>query len=151
MASPIQISVNQLSRLVGTHSAPFVLDVRTDEDFADDPRTLPAAVEDVFYSHRGDECTFDTLLNEFGLQSEPLNRLATVVRGADTDRLDLAPQSAGLMAVSLGLSRMVDNDIEQLQAGMLIYDVMYRWARDAFNEKHEWPAVNTAKSEKPQG
>ena len=55
------------------------------------------------------------------------------------------------MAVSLGLSRMVDNDIEQLQAGMLIYDVMYRWARDAFNEKHEWSAVNTAKSEKPQG
>ena len=276
MASPIQISVNQLSRLVGTHSPPVVLDVCTEEDFADDPRTLPAAihfpfpdvtsqvdsvvqligsaravvycqkglkisegvaaalrasgcsaevlesghfgwrdagqllvnqsaiqnrnaagqsvwvtrvrpkvdriacawllwrfvdrnaqflfvsgsqvlavaekfnatpfdVEDVFFSHRGEMCTFDTMLDEFGLQSEALQRLATVVRGADTDRLDLAPQCAGLMAASLGLSRMYDNDIEQLNAGMLIYDAMYRWARDAFDEKHEWQVASTSK------
>ena len=282
MASPIKISVNQLSRLVGTQSAPVVLDVRTDEDFADDPRTLPAAihfpfpevtsqvesvvqfvgsaravvycqkglkisegvaaalrasgcsaevlesghfgwrdagrllvsqsaiknrnkngqsvwvtrvrpkvdriacawlirrfvdphaqflfvsgsqvlavaekfnatpfdVEEVFYSHRGEACTFDTMLEEFGLKNKPLSRLAAVVRGADTDRLDLAPQCAGLMAVSLGLSRMYDNDIEQLEAGMLIYDAMYRWARDAFDEKHEWPTPVAAKSDKPQG
>ena len=279
MASPIQISVNQLSRLVGTHTAPVVLDVRTEEDFADDPRTLPAAlhfpfpdvtsqvesvvqsigsvravvycqrglkisegvaaalrasgcsaevlesghfgwrdaglllvnqsaiqnrnevgqsvwvtrvrpkvdriacawllrrfvdrnaqflfvsgsqvravaekfnatpfdVEDVFFSHRGEMCTFDTMLEEFGLQSEALQRLATVVRGADTDRLDLAPQCAGLMAASLGLSRMYDNDIKQLEAGMLIYDAMYRWARDAFDEKHEWQVAATPKPNK---
>ena len=279
MASPIQISVNQLSRLVGTHTAPVVLDVRTEEDFADDPRTLPAAlhfpfpdvtsqvesvvqsigsvravvycqkglkisegvaaalrasgcsaevlesghfgwrdaglllvnqsaiqnrnevgqsvwvtrvrpkvdriacawllrrfvdrnaqflfvsgsqvravaekfnatpfdVEDVFFSHRGEMCTFDTMLEEFGLQSEALQRLATVVRGADTDRLDLAPQCAGLMAASLGLSRMYDNDIKQIEAGMLIYDAMYRWARDAFDEKHEWQVAATPKPNK---
>jgi len=283
MASPIQISVNQLSRLVGTHKAPLLLDVRTAEDFHDDPRVLPAAVrcpfpdvlqqtvslvqlagsstvvvycqkglkisegvaaalraggcraevlesghfgwrdanqlmvshnaienrndvgqsmwvtrvrpkvdriacawlikrfvdrdaqflfvtgsqvmavaerfnatpfdiEDVFFSHRGEECTFDTMLKEFGLQSTALQRLAMVVRGADTDRLDLAPQCAGLMAASLGLSRMYDDDIEQLEAGMLIYDAMYRWARDAFDEKHDWPAnVGKAGADKVAG
>ena len=108
----------------------------------------PFDVEDVFFSHRGEMCTFDTMLEEFGLQSEALQRLATVVRGADTDRLDLAPQCAGLMAASLGLSRMYDNDIKQLEAGMLIYDAMYRWARDAFDEKHEWQVAATPKPNK---
>lgn len=276
MASPIQISVSQLARLVGTHKAPLLLDVRTTEDFDDDPRVLPAAIhcpypdimqqtesvvqrvgsslavvycqkglkisegvaaalraggcraevlesghfgwrdadqlmvnhasienrneagqsvwvtrvrpkvdriacawlikrfvdrdaqflfvtgsqvmavaerfnatpfdiEDVFFSHRGAQCTFDTMLKEFGLQSTALQRLAMVVRGADTDRLDLAPQCAGLMAASLGLSRMYDDDLEQLEAGMHIYDAMYRWARDAYDEKHDWPA-NAARS-----
>jgi len=66
-----------------------------------------------------------------------LDRLATIVRGADTDKLDLAPQCAGLMAVSLGLSRMHSDDLAQLEAGMQIYDAMYRWARDAYDEKHD--------------
>ena len=111
----------------------------------------PFDIEDVFFSHRGDECTFDTMLREFGLQSEPLQRLATVVGGADTDCLDLAPECAGLMAASLGLSRMYDNDIEQLGAGMLIYDAMYRWARDAYDEKHNWPAGSSSQSGSQQG
>lgn len=99
----------------------------------------PFDVEDVFWSHRGDQCTFDTMVEEFGLNSEPLLRLATIVRGADTDRHDIAPEASGLMAVLLGLSRMYKDDLLQLAAGMEIFDAYYRWARDAADESHEWP------------
>ena len=99
----------------------------------------PFDVEGVFWSHRGDRCTFDVLLEELGLQIEPLAKLATLVRGADTARLDLAPEAAGLLAASLGLSRMYADDLEQLQAGMTLYDAFYRWARDATSETHNWP------------
>jgi hypothetical protein len=80
------------------------------------------------------------MLEEFGLQSEPLLRLATIVRGADTARPDLAPEAPGLLAASLGLSRMYADDLEQLEAGMLLYDAFYRWCRDAADETHNWPA-----------
>ena len=62
-----------------------------------------------------------------------------IVRGADTARMDLAPQAAGLLAASLGLSRMYADDLEQLEAGMLVYDALYRWSRDATDETHNWP------------
>lgn len=100
----------------------------------------PFDVEGVFWSHRGDLCTFDVMLAEFGLSTEPLEHLATIVRGADTNRLELAPEAAGLLAVSLGLSRMYADDLEQLDAGMLLYDALYRWARDATDETHNWPS-----------
>lgn len=100
----------------------------------------PFDVEGVFWSHRGDRCTFDVMLDEFGLHSEPLDRLAEIVRGADTTRLDLAPQAAGLLAASLGLSRMFKDDLAQLEAGMLLYDAFYRWCRDATEESHNWPS-----------
>ena len=96
-------------------------------------------IDDVFWSHRGEKCTFDTMLEEFGLQSEALDRLAVIVRGADTNRLDLAPQAAGLLAASLGLSRAYRDDLEQLEASMLLYDAFYRWCRDATAETHDWP------------
>jgi rhodanese-related sulfurtransferase len=99
----------------------------------------PFDVEGVFWSHRGDRCTFDTMLGELGLQTPPLAKLATMVRGADTARLDLAPEAAGLAAASLGLSRMYSDDLEQLEAGMALYDAFYRWARDASDELHDWP------------
>lgn len=99
----------------------------------------PFDIEGVFWSHRGERCTFDTMLVEFGLDSEPLRRLAAIVRGADTARPDLAPEAAGLLAVSLGLSRMYSNDHDQLEAGMPLYDALYRWARDATDETHNWP------------
>jgi rhodanese-related sulfurtransferase len=101
----------------------------------------PADVEGVFWSHRGQLCTFDVMVSEFGLASEPLSRLATIVRGADTDRPDLAPEAAGLLAISLGLSRMFADDLEQLEAGILLYDALYRWSRDATEEAHNWPAT----------
>ncbi len=104
----------------------------------------PFDVEDVFWSHRGEKCTFDTMVEEFGLSGiEPLKTLATMVRGADTNRHDLAPECAGLMAASLGLSRMYRDDLAQLDAGMGLYDAFYRWARDAQDEGHDWPAVGT--------
>jgi rhodanese-related sulfurtransferase len=99
----------------------------------------PFDIEGVFWSHREDLCTFDVLLAEFDLSIPALNRLAAIVRGADTARLDLAPEAAGLLAASLGLSRMYSDDLEQLDAGMLLYDAFYRWARDATDETHNWP------------
>jgi rhodanese-related sulfurtransferase len=97
--------------------------------------------EDQFWSHRGELCTFDVMIAEFGLASEPLRRLAAIVRGADTARLDLAPEAAGLLAVSLGLSRMFGDDLKQLEAGLLIYDSLFRWCSDATGETHNWPAA----------
>lgn len=102
-------------------------------------RAMPYDIEGVFWSHRGERCTFDTMLDEFGLSTPALDRLASIVRGADTARLDLAPEAAGLLAASLGLSRMYADDIEQLEAGMALYDAIYRWARDATDETHNWP------------
>lgn len=100
----------------------------------------PFDIEDVFWSHRGERCTFDMMIEEFALETEPLQRLAAIVRGADTNRHDLAPEAAGLLAASLGLSRMYRDDLAQLDAGMVLYDAYYRWARDAIDEGHDWPA-----------
>jgi rhodanese-related sulfurtransferase len=104
----------------------------------------PFDIENVFWSHRGERCTFDVMIEEFGLATPPLLRLATMVRAADTAKLDLSPEAPGLLAASLGLSRMYDDDIEQLEAGMLLYDAFYRWCRDATGETHNWP-TNKAK------
>lgn len=101
---------------------------------------MPFDVEEVFWSHRGPRCTFDTMLEEFGLTSPPLAVLAEVVRGADTNRHDLHPAAAGLLAVSVGLSRQYRDDHAQLEAGMALYDALYRWARDGQDEGHDWPA-----------
>ena len=106
---------------------------------------MPYDIEGVFWSHRGDLCTFDVLLSEFGLSTPALERLALIVRGADTAQLDLAPESAGLLAASLGLSRMYSDDLAQLEAGIALYDAFYRWARDATDEQHNWP-TNSGKS-----
>ncbi len=95
--------------------------------------------ENVHWSHRGERCTFDLMVEEFGLQTGPLKRLATIVRGADTARPELAPESAGLLAASLGLSRMYADDLAQLEAGLALYDAFYRWCRDAIDEGHDWP------------
>lgn len=100
---------------------------------------MPFDVEDTFWSHRGDLCTFDVMLAEFGLDLPALDRLALIVRGADTARPDLAPEAPGLLAASLGLSRMYSDDLEQLEAGMALYDAFYRWCRDATQETHNWP------------
>ena len=99
----------------------------------------PFDVENVFWSHRGERCTFDTMVDELDLGTPPLLRLATLVRGADTGRPDLAPEAHGLLAASLGLSRMFADDLEQLDAGFLFYDAFYRWCRDATEETHNWP------------
>jgi rhodanese-related sulfurtransferase len=109
----------------------------------------PFDIEGVFWSHRGDRCTFDTMLDELGLRIEPLVKLAAMVRGADTARLDLTPEAPGLAAASLGLSRMYSDDLEQLAAAMTLYDAFYRWARDASDETHDWPTNKPKIAERP--
>jgi hypothetical protein len=99
----------------------------------------PFDIEHVFWSHRGELCTFDVMVKEFGLSTPALERLAVMVRAADTARLDLSPEAPGLLAASLGLSRMFDDDLEQLKAGLLLYDAFYRWCRDATKETNNWP------------
>ena len=108
------------------------------------------ADDGVFWSHRGERCTFDVMVEAFGLKAhEPLVRLASIVRGADTDRLDLVPEAAGLLAVSLGLSRIHSDDHAQLEAGMAVYDALYRWCRDAQGEKHNWSSHRPARGNVP--
>lgn len=109
---------------------------------ADRFTATPFDVEDTFWSHRGDQCTFDTMLDEFGLRTDALDRLSTVVRAADTNAHTLAPEAAGLLALSVGLSRQFKDDLAQLEAGMAIYDALYRWARDGQGEGHDWPGGN---------
>jgi rhodanese-related sulfurtransferase len=99
----------------------------------------PFDIEDVFWSHRDEFCTFDVMVKEFGLNIEALNELAKVIRGADTNRHELATQAAGLLAFSVGMSRMFRDDNVQLDKSMFFYDALFRWARDGMNESHDWP------------
>jgi rhodanese-related sulfurtransferase len=100
---------------------------------------IPFDVEGAHFSHRGELCSFDALVDDFALHHEALDRLALVVRAADTDRHDLSPQAAGLLALSVGLSRMFRDDLQQLAVGLGVYDAFYRWARDGHEEGHDWP------------
>lgn len=95
-------------------------------------------VEGVELSHVGPLCSFDALLSRYELDDPALHLLAPIVRGADTENLDLAPQAAGLLAISLGLSHNFQNDHEQLAAGMVIYDALYAWAHHVRDERHTW-------------
>jgi rhodanese-related sulfurtransferase len=103
---------------------------------ASQANATPFDVEGTFWSDRGVQTTFDVMLEEFGLGTEPLLRLARIIRGADTGRLDLAPQASGLLAACLGFSRMYREDQAQLAAATALFDAYYRWARDAFEERH---------------
>jgi rhodanese-related sulfurtransferase len=114
--------------------------VPTDQVFAQAAR-LHAVAYDIPgapVSHEGERCSFDALLAAFDLRDPALHALATIVRGADTDRLDLAPQSAGLLAFSLGLSRLHQDDHALLAAALPLYDALYAWCRDAAGERHGW-------------
>lgn len=104
----------------------------------------PFDIEGVFWSHRGERCSFDVMIEEFGLKAPALDMLARIVRAADTATLEAEPRAAGLLAASLGLSRMFKHDLEQLEAGMLLYDAFYRWCRDASEETHNWPSTRPA-------
>jgi rhodanese-related sulfurtransferase len=89
----------------------------------------PYDVAGVEFTHHGERCSFDAFLDKFHLQDPALDRLATIVRAADTRRLELAPQAPGLLAISQGLSRLFENDLEMLEHGMVIYDALYAWCR----------------------
>ena len=109
------------------------------EAVADRYGATPFDVEGVRFSHRGHRCTFDAMLEEFALDTAPLQRMAAVIRAADTNRHADAPEAAGLLALSVGLSRMFRSDEAQLAAALPLYDALYRWARDGQGEGHDWP------------
>ena len=100
---------------------------------------IPYDVPDVELSHVGELCSFDAFLRKYALDDPALDDLARIVRGADTARLDLAPQSAGLLAISLGLSQLFEDDHEMLRHGMVMYDALYAWCRSLTGETHNWP------------
>ena len=99
---------------------------------------VPYDVEGVELSHDGPLCSFDAFLAKYKLEDPSLSALAGIIRGADTDRLDTAPQCAGLLAVSLGLSRLFSDDHEQIQHGFVVYDALYAWLKEAREERHSW-------------
>jgi hypothetical protein len=109
---------------------------------AKDNGAIPFDIEGVEISHEGPRCSFDTMLKLFGLEGNAhLDRIALIVRGADTASYDLAPEAAGLHAVSLGLSALAgDDDHGMIERGFMVYDALFAWARHAAEERHNWPA-----------
>lgn len=99
---------------------------------------IPYDVPNVELTHDGPLCSFDAILKKYKLTDPYLLDLAVIVRGADTARLDLAPQCAGLLAISLGLSQNYTNDHEQLTHGLVIYDALYSWLKHVRHERHDW-------------
>ena len=107
-------------------------------DKAKELNAIPYDIPGAEYSHEGDRCTFDFILKKHELMQPALLQLAEIVRGADTNRFDLAPQAAGLWAISAGLSYNYKDDFEQLEVGMKLYDALYSWALYVQDEKHTW-------------
>ena len=104
---------------------------------------VPYDIPGVEMSHVGELCSFDAFLSKYDLSSPALQQLAVIVRGADTSRLDLTPQSPGLYALSLGLSRVFADDHEMLRHGMVMYDALYAWCESCQAETHLWPPKTT--------
>jgi len=104
---------------------------------------VPYDIPGVEMSHVDELCSFDAFLSKYALDDPALAQLATIVRGADTSRLDLAPQSPGLYALSLGLSQTFANDHEMLKHGMVMYDALYAWCKSCQAETHTWPPKMT--------
>jgi rhodanese-related sulfurtransferase len=100
---------------------------------------IPFDIPDVEFSHVGEACSFDAFIDRFGIDDPAMRRLADIVRGADTARLELAPQASGLLAMSLGLSAIHGSDEVMLERGMVLYDALYGWCRFAADETHNWP------------
>jgi rhodanese-related sulfurtransferase len=101
---------------------------------------VPFDIEGVEFAHEGDRCSFDTLLRIYAIKDNALDRLAAIVRGADTSRHELTPQCGGLFAISLGLSANFPDDHDMLAHGMVMYDALYTWCRSLQSETHNWPA-----------
>ena len=106
---------------------------------AEESDAIPYDIPGVELSHVGDLCSFDAFLQKYALTSPALAHLAVIVRGADTARLDLAPEAPGLLALSLGLSHNFADDHEMLKHGMVVYDALLAWCVYCQNEPHGWP------------
>ena len=101
-------------------------------------KAIPYDIPGAEYSHEGDRCTFDYVMKRHGIDDPAIRQIADIVRGADTDHFELAPQSAGLWAISAGLSYNYKDDQEMLTLGMKLYDALYSWAKYVQDEKHFW-------------
>jgi hypothetical protein len=108
-------------------------------DVARKTGATPYDIPGVEMSHVGERCSFDAFLEKYQLTEPALQQLAVIVRGADTSRLDLAPESPGLYALSLGLSHKFQDDHEMLKHGMVMYDALYEWCIHCQSETHRWP------------
>ena len=106
---------------------------------AGETNAIPYDIPGVELSHVGERCSFDAFLEKYSLTDPALAKLAIIVRGADTARLDLAPEAPGLLAISLGLSHSFDDDHEMLRHGLVMYDALYAWCVYCENEPHGWP------------
>lgn len=114
-------------------------------DVAEELGAEPYDIEGVDFSHDGPRCSFDAFLDRFGVDDPALRALAPIIRGADTGRPDLAPEAAGLLAVSLGVSAMAGGDDQAaLEQGFAVYDALYAWQRRAAAETHGWPPARAA-------
>lgn len=122
-------------------SAPEFMFVPTEKvrEVAAEAGAIPFDIPDVELSHDGPLCSFDAFLKKYRLDDPALGDLAVIVRGADTGKLDLAPQAPGLLALSLGLSALFSDDHEMLRHGMVMYDALYAWLKKARGESHGWP------------
>jgi hypothetical protein len=99
---------------------------------------IPYDIQGAEYTHEGEHCTFDYIVKKHNINDPAVKQIATIVRGADTDSFELAPQAAGLWAISAGLSHNFKDDDEMLLIGMKIYDALYSWAKFVQDEKHTW-------------
>ncbi|MFZ2387598.1 MAG: chromate resistance protein ChrB domain-containing protein [Polaromonas sp.] len=108
-------------------------------EMADKTGAVPYDIPGVEMTHVGELCSFDAFLLKYDLRDPALQQLVLIVRGADTSRLELTPQSAGLYALSLGLSQNFSDDHEMLEHGMVMYDALYAWCQSCQGETHSWP------------
>ena len=99
---------------------------------------IPYDIPGAEYTHEGDRCTFDYIVKKHAIGDPAILQIAAIVRGADTDSFNLAPQAAGLWAISAGLSYNYKDDHDMLAVGMKIYDALYSWAKYVQDERHTW-------------
>jgi rhodanese-related sulfurtransferase len=111
---------------------------------AEELGAVPFDIEGVDFSHQGERCSFDAFLDRFGIDDPALRDLAAIIRGADTGRPELAPEAAGLLAASLGISALAAGDHDALARGFALYDALYAWRRRAVREAHGWPPARAA-------
>lgn len=105
---------------------------------AEELGAIPFDIPGVELSHNGEYCSFDAFIKKYNLTDEALHKLVIIVRAADTDKFELAPQAAGLWAISAGLSNTIKDDHEVLKYGFIIYDSLYNWCKYLQQEKHIW-------------
>ena len=127
-----------IARFVDRQAEFLYVPTKEVRDVAKQRDAIPYDVPDVPFSHDGELCSFDAFIRHYRLKDPALEQLALIVRGADTARLDLAPQAPGLAAISLGLSRNFADDHEMLKHGMVMYDALYTWCKEGRDELHTW-------------